>query len=55
MRTSNIVQLIISVVITILGLIVALFGITHIGIIAAAVGILCTYCTIKEMRNQADW
>lgn len=55
MKANNIAQLIISIILTILGLIVAIFGVTQIGIIATGVGILCTYCTIKEMRNQADW
>jgi len=54
MTLINIVQLVIALLITVLGIATAIFGNTQIGIISASAGIIAGYITIKELRNQAD-
>jgi len=54
MTELDVIQLVISLLITILGIVVAIFGNTQIGILAASAGIIAGYIIIKELRNQAD-
>lgn len=53
MKIIDIVQLVIALLITGLGIVVSIYVNTQIGIIAASTGIIAGYITIKELRNQA--